>query len=45
MFEGLEHKKTSEEKRGLALEVIGALIACAVNGAPAFLCFRYFGEY
>ena len=45
MFEGLEHKKTAEEKRGLALEVVGAVIVCAVIGAGVFLFFRYFAEY
>ena len=45
MFEELEHKKTSEEKKGLALEIIGAVIACAVIGAVAFWFFRYFGKY
>lgn len=45
MFEGLEHKKTSEEKRGLALEIVGAVIVCAVIGAAVFWFFWYFGEY
>ena len=45
MFEELEHKKTPEEKRLLALEVVGAVIACAVLGATAFWFFDYFGKY
>jgi hypothetical protein len=45
MFEGLEHKTTAEEKKTLALEVIGAVIACAILGGVAFWFFSYFSEY
>jgi hypothetical protein len=45
MFDELEHKKTFAEKKLLALEIIGAVIACAVIGAGAFWFFSYFGEY
>ena len=45
VFEQLEHKKTPEEKRGLALEIVVAVIACAVIGAAAFWFFDYFGKY
>jgi len=45
VFEELEHKKTPEEKRLLALEIIGAVIACAVIGAAAFWFFDYFSKY
>jgi hypothetical protein len=41
----LEHKRTPEEKKLLMLEIIGAVIACAVLGAAAFWFFDYFGEY
>jgi hypothetical protein len=45
VFEELEHKKTSEEKRGLALEIVVAVTACAVIGAAAFWFFDCFGKY
>jgi hypothetical protein len=45
MFEELEHKKSPEEKKTLALEVVGAVIVCAVIGAAAFWFFDYFGKY
>ena len=45
MFEELEHKKTSEEKRLLILEIVGATVLCAVLGAAAFWFFDYFGKY
>jgi hypothetical protein len=45
VFEELEHKKTPEEKKLLVLEVVGAVILCAVLGAAAFWFFDYFGKY
>ena len=45
MFEGLEHKTTGEEKKTLALEIVGAVIACAILGGLAFWFFSYFSEY
>jgi hypothetical protein len=45
MFEALEHEKTPEEKKLLTLEVIGAVIACAVIGGAVFWFFSYFSEY
>lgn len=45
MFDALEHEKTPEEKKLLMLEVIGAVIACAVVGGAVFWFFSYFGEY
>jgi hypothetical protein len=45
MFEGLEHEKTTEEKKLLTLEVIGAVIACALIGGTVFWFFSYFSEY
>lgn len=44
MFEGLEHKKTAEEKKLLTIEIVGALIGCAVIGAAALWFFSNFGE-
>jgi hypothetical protein len=45
MFEALEHDKTPEEKRLLSLEVIGAVIACALIGGAVFWFFSAFGEF
>jgi hypothetical protein len=45
MFEGLEHRKTADEKKLLTLEVIGAVLACAVLAGGAFWFFSYFSEY
>jgi hypothetical protein len=45
MFEALEHEKTPEEKKLLTLEVIVAVIACALIGGTVFWFFSYFGEY
>ena len=45
MFEELQHKKTAEEKKTLALEVVGAVIVCAAIGVAAFWFFDYFGKY
>jgi hypothetical protein len=45
MFEGLEHEKTPEERKGLFLEITLALIACLVIGAAAFWFFNHFAEY
>lgn len=45
MFEGLEHEKTAEEKKLLTLEVLAALVACALIGGIVFWFFSYFSEY
>jgi hypothetical protein len=45
MFEALEHEKTPEEKKLLTLEVIVAVIACALIGGAVFWFFSAFGEY
>ena len=45
MFDALEHDKTLEEKKLLTLEVIGAVIACALIGGAAFWFFSYFSKY
>jgi hypothetical protein len=45
MFEELEHEKTPEEKKLPILEIIGAVIACAVIGGAAFWFFSYFSKY
>lgn len=45
MFEGLEHKNTAEERKSLALEIMGAVVVCAAIGGVIFWFFRYFSEY
>jgi hypothetical protein len=45
MFEALEHEKTAEEKKFVALEVLGAVLACMVIGGVVFWFFTYFSEY
>jgi len=43
MFDELEHKKTREEKKLLILEIIGAVVACALIGGLVFWFFRSYG--
>jgi hypothetical protein len=45
MFDVLEHEKTPEERKLLTLEVVGAVITCAVIGGAVFWFFSYFSEY
>jgi hypothetical protein len=43
MFDQVEHQNTPEEKKVLALEVLGAVGACAVIGAALVWFFGYYG--
>lgn len=43
MFDQVEHQSTPEEKKLLALEVLGAVLACAVIGAALVWFFGYYG--
>jgi hypothetical protein len=43
MFDQVEHQNTPEEKKVLALEVLGAVAACAVIGAALVWFFGYYG--
>ena len=47
MFEQsqLEHKRTAAENKTLVLEILGAVVACAVLGGAAVWFFSYFGEF
>ena len=43
MFEQVEHQSTPAEKKMLALEVVGAVTACAVIGGALIWFFGYYG--
>lgn len=43
MFEEIERKKTPEEKKALAIEVVVALVVCAVIGVVLVWFFGYYG--
>ena len=43
MFDQVEHRSTPEEKKVLALEIVGALVACAVIGGALVWFFGYYG--
>jgi len=45
MFEQLEHKRTPAETKTLVLEILGAVVGCAVLGGVAVWSFSYFGEF
>lgn len=45
MFEQVEHQSTPAEKKMLALEVVGAVTACAVIGGALIWFFGYYGTY
>jgi len=47
MFEQsqLEHKRTPAETKTLVLEILGAVVGCAVLGGAAVWFFSYFGEF
>ena len=43
MFDQVEHRSTPEEKKVLALEIVGAVVACAGIGWALVWFFSYFG--